>query len=330
MRFLRESAVERVHARPDDAARDQQGDLRRMSVLDWLMTPPPDVAVRDRPRARRRRARRMARRHAGRGGACRRAAAGRAPCRRRWCRPTCLTSAWSGQAVARALGAARRAHPSGGAGRARHGGQGVAAAARKGARQGGGPARDRAVAGAQERCRSRWSRRCSASARGRPRRGRPRVRRRARPRGRRPAVRAGVRDGQAPHAGIVDLATFGVLNSVVAGGGAPAGDWLLVHVAGTYITLAVVRGEHLIFFRHRSDESEGTLADLIHQTAMYYEDRLKGSGYRRASGWPGMAVDGRTPTRAPRPRGAAGRSASSTWTHAAPRRWSIASAPRRS
>ncbi|MEZ5285477.1 MAG: pilus assembly protein PilM [Vicinamibacterales bacterium] len=41
------------------------------------------------------------------------------------------------------------------------------------------------------------------------------------------------------HAGLVDLATFSVLNSVIAGGGAPAGDWLLVHVADSYITLAV-------------------------------------------------------------------------------------------
>jgi Tfp pilus assembly PilM family ATPase len=83
------------------------------------------------------------------------------------------------------------------------------------------------------------------------------------------------------HAGIVDLATFGVLNSVVAGGGAPAGDWLLVHVADSRITLAVVRGEHVIFFRHRAEESEGTLADLVHQTAMYYEDRLNGAGIQR-------------------------------------------------
>jgi Tfp pilus assembly PilM family ATPase len=82
-------------------------------------------------------------------------------------------------------------------------------------------------------------------------------------------------------AGLVDLATFGILNGVVAGGGAPDGDWLMVHVADNYITLAVVRGEHLIFIRHRSEESEGTLADLIHQTAMYYEDRLKGAGFAR-------------------------------------------------
>jgi hypothetical protein len=71
------------------------------------------------------------------------------------------------------------------------------------------------------------------------------------------------------------------LNSVVAGGGAPAGDWLLVHVADSRITLAVVRGEHVIFFRHRAEESEGTLADLVHQTAMYYEDRLNGAGIQR-------------------------------------------------
>lgn len=92
------------------------------------------------------------------------------------------------------------------------------------------------------------------------------------------------------HAGIVDLATFSVLNGVVADGGAPAGDWLLVHVAGTGITLAVVRGEHVVSFRHRSEESEGTLADLVHQTAMYYEDRLKGSGIARVwlAGMAGM------------------------------------------
>ena len=83
------------------------------------------------------------------------------------------------------------------------------------------------------------------------------------------------------HAGLVDLATFSVINGVLAGGAAPSGDWLLVHVADTSITLAVVRGGQLLFVRNRSEESEGTLADLIHQTAMYYEDRLKGSGFTR-------------------------------------------------
>jgi hypothetical protein len=83
------------------------------------------------------------------------------------------------------------------------------------------------------------------------------------------------------HAGLIDLATFSVMNSVVASGGAPASDWLLVHVDGQDLTLVVARGTDLLFFRHRSEESEGTLADLIHQTAMYYEDRLKGTGFTR-------------------------------------------------
>lgn len=82
------------------------------------------------------------------------------------------------------------------------------------------------------------------------------------------------------HAGLVDVATFGLLNSVLTGG-VPEGDWLLVHVAESYLTLAVARSAHLIFYRHRSEESEGTLADLIHQTAMYYEDRLQGRGLAR-------------------------------------------------
>lgn len=82
------------------------------------------------------------------------------------------------------------------------------------------------------------------------------------------------------HAGLIDLSTFGVINSVLAGATEPSGDWLLVHVTGTYLTLAVIRDQALLFFRNRGEE-EGTLADLIHQTAMYYEDRLNGSGFAR-------------------------------------------------
>ena len=83
------------------------------------------------------------------------------------------------------------------------------------------------------------------------------------------------------HAGLVDLSTFSVINSILAGAaGSPAADWLLVHVTDTYLTLAVVRDGALLFFRNRG-ENEGTLADLIHQTAMYYEDRLSGRGFAR-------------------------------------------------
>ena len=83
------------------------------------------------------------------------------------------------------------------------------------------------------------------------------------------------------HAGLIDLATFSVINGIVRGSAALLGDWLLVHVAETYLSLAVLRGESLLFFRNRSEETEGTLADLMHQTAMYYEDRLQGAGFSR-------------------------------------------------
>ncbi|MBY0494293.1 MAG: hypothetical protein K2Y23_08750 [Cyanobacteria bacterium] len=97
------------------------------------------------------------------------------------------------------------------------------------------------------------------------------------------------------HAGLVDLSTFGVINGILSSAAAPVGDpstgsgstraesrvdWLLVHVTGNYYTLAVMRDDALLFFRNRSEE-EGSLADLVHQTAMYYEDRLNGGGFAR-------------------------------------------------
>jgi type IV pilus assembly protein PilM len=82
-------------------------------------------------------------------------------------------------------------------------------------------------------------------------------------------------------AGLVDLATFSVVNGVLGSPAAPGGDWLLVHVTPTYTTLTVVRDGHVIFFRNRDNDAEGTLADVVHQTAMYYEDRLLGTGFSR-------------------------------------------------
>jgi Tfp pilus assembly PilM family ATPase len=90
------------------------------------------------------------------------------------------------------------------------------------------------------------------------------------------------------HAGLVDLATFNVVNAVLAGNAAPDAptgaalkDWLLVNVAADSASIVVLRGPHLIFFRNRAAETDGTLADLVHQTAMYYEDRLQGGGFSR-------------------------------------------------
>lgn len=85
------------------------------------------------------------------------------------------------------------------------------------------------------------------------------------------------------HPGIVDLASVNLVNAVLArhGGEAPGADWLLVNVAGDYSTVAVVRGRDVIFFRTRPAERQEDLADLVHQTAMYHEDRLGGGGFSR-------------------------------------------------
>jgi len=51
--------------------------------------------------------------------------------------------------------------------------------------------------------------------------------------------------------------------------------------AADYATLAIVRDKDLIYFRTRQLESDGDLADLVHQTAMYHEDRLGGGRFAR-------------------------------------------------
>lgn len=98
-------------------------------------------------------------------------------------------------------------------------------------------------------------------------------------------------------AGLVDLASLNLINAALASGAqttagdpstgsgssraTPRGDWLVVHVAPDYATLAIVRDKDLIYFRTRQLESEADLADLIHQTAMYHEDRLSGGRFAR-------------------------------------------------
>ena len=85
------------------------------------------------------------------------------------------------------------------------------------------------------------------------------------------------------YAGIVDMASVNLINAVIAEhpAGAPPADWLLVHVAPDYSTLAVVRGGDVIFFRSRPVEHDDDLTDLVHQTAMYHEDRLGPGGFSR-------------------------------------------------
>jgi len=89
----------------------------------------------------------------------------------------------------------------------------------------------------------------------------------------------GVCEAAGAHAGTVDLASLNAINAVLAGHGRPEGDWLLVHVTPHYATMAILRDGDLIFYRNRGEEGDGNLAGLVHQTAMYYEDRLGGAGF---------------------------------------------------
>ena len=91
-------------------------------------------------------------------------------------------------------------------------------------------------------------------------------------------------------AGIVDLASLNLINAALTSNTA-SGDWLVVHVATDYATLAIVRDRELIFFRTRRLEGEGDLADVVHQTAMYHEDRLGGHRIARV-GLSGVSARG--------------------------------------
>lgn len=83
------------------------------------------------------------------------------------------------------------------------------------------------------------------------------------------------------HAGLVDLVTLNVVNLFLSHAGAPVGDWLVVHVRPSYASIVLMRGQDVIFFRSRAEGEEERLEDVVHQTAMYYEDRLEGRGFTR-------------------------------------------------
>jgi type IV pilus assembly protein PilM len=83
------------------------------------------------------------------------------------------------------------------------------------------------------------------------------------------------------YAGIVDLSTLCVVNMYLADNALAAGDALVVHVRPDYTSIAILRRGDLIFFRTRPEGEEESLSDVVHQTAMYYQDRLGGDGFGR-------------------------------------------------
>jgi type IV pilus assembly protein PilM len=90
-----------------------------------------------------------------------------------------------------------------------------------------------------------------------------------------------VADAIGAHAGIVDIASFNVINTVLAAGLAPDADWLLVCLAADSTTIVIMRGSSLVFHRHRPAADSEPLNALVHQTAMYHEDRLGGTKFAR-------------------------------------------------
>jgi type IV pilus assembly protein PilM len=93
------------------------------------------------------------------------------------------------------------------------------------------------------------------------------------------------------YAGLIDLTSLSVLNLILISSGTPAKDWLAVYMRPEYTTVAIVRDGHVIFFRNRPEGGEDSLADLVHQTAMYYQDRLEGQRFARVF----LGGSGRTP-----------------------------------
>ena len=80
--------------------------------------------------------------------------------------------------------------------------------------------------------------------------------------------------------GLIDLDTFNVINSVFKVSPEKArGDCLLIQIADKFCTLVVAREGYLIFFRNQPIESVDELLKLVHQSSMYYRDRLSGAEF---------------------------------------------------
>jgi Tfp pilus assembly PilM family ATPase len=82
------------------------------------------------------------------------------------------------------------------------------------------------------------------------------------------------------HPGLVDIATLSMLNLFLGFAAKPQDDWLVIHAQPTYTSVVILRGANVMFFRNIEGEDEG-IADVVHQTTMYYQDRLSGQGFSR-------------------------------------------------
>jgi type IV pilus assembly protein PilM len=81
------------------------------------------------------------------------------------------------------------------------------------------------------------------------------------------------------HAGLVDVATLSLVNLFFSSA-RPEGDWLVIHAQPSYTSVVILRGADMIFFRNIEGDGEA-IGDAVHQTTMYYQDRLAGQGFGR-------------------------------------------------
>ena len=79
--------------------------------------------------------------------------------------------------------------------------------------------------------------------------------------------------------GRADLASFNLINTALyTNRKQQTGDWMLVHAAQDYKTVAIIREGQLIFYRTQTVDLSHSSEDFIYQATMYYEDRLAGAG----------------------------------------------------
>tara|TARA_B100001123_G_scaffold446424_2_gene600878 strand:- start:35815 stop:36768 length:954 start_codon:yes stop_codon:yes gene_type:complete len=84
------------------------------------------------------------------------------------------------------------------------------------------------------------------------------------------------------YAGLVDLSAFNVVNMATPNATDENGDWILVHIMDCYSTVALVRGANVVLLRTLNATTADDVSASIHQSVMFYEDRLKGDGISRA------------------------------------------------
>jgi len=60
-----------------------------------------------------------------------------------------------------------------------------------------------------------------------------------------------------------------------------SGDWLFVNSDDSSGSVAILRDKKIEYFKNVPFGRDNDLSSLVHQTTMYYEDRLKGEGFRR-------------------------------------------------